>query len=121
VKHNRVGAVAVLGGGDRCAEAAVWWVPVQEVASTVATRRSVTQRRIYSVNACGFQVVTSLSGHVIMPDEDMWRWIFTATPRPGPAGKADEGRLPMSEVGVVPLAKQAHFELRRRTEGGEGR
>lgn len=74
MKHNRVGAAAVwLGDGDRCAEAAVCEVPVQAVASAVATMRSVTHKRIYSVNAGGLQVVTSQSGHLIRPDKDMWR------------------------------------------------
>ena len=65
VKHNRVGVVAVLGDGDRYAEAPVCEVLVQAVATTVATNRSATRRRIYSVNAGGLRVVTSLSVYVI--------------------------------------------------------
>lgn len=68
----------MLGDGDRYAEAAVCEVPVQAVASAVATRRSAIHRRIYLVNAGGLQVVTSLSGHVIKPDEDVWLQFFTA-------------------------------------------
>ncbi len=67
MKHNWVGAATVLGDGDRYAEAAVCEVPAQALASAVATRRSATHRRIYSVNAGGLQVVTSMSGPVIKP------------------------------------------------------
>jgi hypothetical protein len=59
VKHNRVGAVAVLGDGDRCAEAAGSEVPVQAVASTVTTTRIATHRRIYLVNTGGFRGLRS--------------------------------------------------------------
>jgi hypothetical protein len=67
----------VLGDGDRSAEVAVCEAPVQAVANAVVTRRTATHRRIISANACGFQVVTSLSGHVSRPDEYAGLQFFT--------------------------------------------
>ena len=71
-----------------------------------------THRRIYSVNAGGPQVVTSLSRHVIRPDEDMWRRFFTATRGQPPMGPADEGRLDV---------RRARQGSRRRVPGQDGR
>jgi hypothetical protein len=65
VKHKRLDAGAVLGDGDRDAEAAVCEVLAQAVASTVAARTSTTHKRINSVNAGSRQVVTYLTGHVV--------------------------------------------------------
>jgi len=86
VKHNWVGAATVLGDGDRSAEVAVSEV-VQAVANAVVTMRSATRRRINSANASGLQVVTSSSGHVTRPDEDVWLQFFTA----GGSGKLKAG------------------------------